>query len=229
MVRLPEIELDDRGFQELVSEARTRIAQRCPEWTEHNVSDPGHHAHRAVRLDDRDDDVPAQPRAGQDLRPPARAARRAAAPADAGARERALHAHRAADRADDDRGRRDRGRHGPHRLRGVRRLRGHREPHDRAAEPGGLRHPSRRPRARHPRRRRRGPPGRRRPRRLLRRPAARRRDPPRLRRVAVAPAASASTSTPTPRAAPASTRAARRCAGRWAPARRRPASSSGSA
>lgn len=41
MVRLPEIDLDDRGFQELVSEARTRIAQRCPEWTEHNVSDPG--------------------------------------------------------------------------------------------------------------------------------------------------------------------------------------------
>jgi predicted phage baseplate assembly protein len=41
MVRLPEIELDDRGFQELVSEARTRITQRCPEWTEHNVSDPG--------------------------------------------------------------------------------------------------------------------------------------------------------------------------------------------
>jgi predicted phage baseplate assembly protein len=41
MVRLPEIELDDRGFQELVSEARTRVAQRCPEWTEHNVSDPG--------------------------------------------------------------------------------------------------------------------------------------------------------------------------------------------
>ncbi|MDP2712862.1 MAG: putative baseplate assembly protein [Solirubrobacteraceae bacterium] len=41
MVRLPEIELDDRGFQELVSEARTRIAQHCPEWTEHNVSDPG--------------------------------------------------------------------------------------------------------------------------------------------------------------------------------------------
>jgi predicted phage baseplate assembly protein len=41
MVKLPEIELDDRGFQELVSEARTRIARRCPEWTEHNVSDPG--------------------------------------------------------------------------------------------------------------------------------------------------------------------------------------------
>ena len=41
MVRLPDIELDDRGFQELVSEARTRITRRCPEWTEHNVSDPG--------------------------------------------------------------------------------------------------------------------------------------------------------------------------------------------
>jgi predicted phage baseplate assembly protein len=41
MVRLPQIELDDRAFQELVSEARTRVAQRCPEWTEHNVSDPG--------------------------------------------------------------------------------------------------------------------------------------------------------------------------------------------
>jgi predicted phage baseplate assembly protein len=33
--------LDDRRFQELVSEARTRIALSCPEWTEHNVSDPG--------------------------------------------------------------------------------------------------------------------------------------------------------------------------------------------
>jgi predicted phage baseplate assembly protein len=40
-VRLPEIQLDDRRFQELVSEARTRISRACPEWTEHNVSDPG--------------------------------------------------------------------------------------------------------------------------------------------------------------------------------------------
>ena len=38
---LPEIVLDDRRFQELVSEARTRITATCPEWTEHNVSDPG--------------------------------------------------------------------------------------------------------------------------------------------------------------------------------------------
>jgi predicted phage baseplate assembly protein len=40
-MRLPQINLDDRTFQDLVNEARTRIAQRCPEWTEHNVSDPG--------------------------------------------------------------------------------------------------------------------------------------------------------------------------------------------
>jgi predicted phage baseplate assembly protein len=40
-VTLPQIRLDDRQFQELVSEARVRIAKTCPEWTEHNVSDPG--------------------------------------------------------------------------------------------------------------------------------------------------------------------------------------------
>src|SRR3954463_8493608 len=40
-VRLPEIQLDARRFQDLVSEARTRISRACPEWTEHNVSDPG--------------------------------------------------------------------------------------------------------------------------------------------------------------------------------------------
>ena len=40
-MRLPEIELDDRRFQDLVYEARRRISRSCPEWTEHNVSDPG--------------------------------------------------------------------------------------------------------------------------------------------------------------------------------------------
>jgi predicted phage baseplate assembly protein len=40
-VRLPEIQLDDRRFQDLVSEARLKISRACPEWTEHNVSDPG--------------------------------------------------------------------------------------------------------------------------------------------------------------------------------------------
>ena len=40
-MRLPEIQLDDRRVQELVNEARMRISRSCPEWTEHNVSDPG--------------------------------------------------------------------------------------------------------------------------------------------------------------------------------------------
>ncbi len=38
---LPQVQLDDRRFQDLVNEARMRIAHSCPEWTEHNVSDPG--------------------------------------------------------------------------------------------------------------------------------------------------------------------------------------------
>ncbi len=39
--RLPEIRLDDRTFTDLVDEARHRIVAVCPEWTEHNASDPG--------------------------------------------------------------------------------------------------------------------------------------------------------------------------------------------
>jgi predicted phage baseplate assembly protein len=38
---LPQIRLDDRRFQDLVNEARTRITRTSPEWTDHNVSDPG--------------------------------------------------------------------------------------------------------------------------------------------------------------------------------------------
>jgi predicted phage baseplate assembly protein len=38
---LQDIHLDDLRFQELVSEARTRIVRHSPDWTEHNVSDPG--------------------------------------------------------------------------------------------------------------------------------------------------------------------------------------------
>ncbi|HEX6390569.1 MAG TPA: putative baseplate assembly protein [Solirubrobacteraceae bacterium] len=33
--------LVDRDFQSLVDEARLRIGQHCPEWSDHNVSDPG--------------------------------------------------------------------------------------------------------------------------------------------------------------------------------------------
>src|SRR5215469_3186486 len=33
--------LDDRRFQDIVDEAKSRIPRYCPEWTDHNVSDPG--------------------------------------------------------------------------------------------------------------------------------------------------------------------------------------------
>ncbi|HKD97226.1 MAG TPA: putative baseplate assembly protein [Micromonosporaceae bacterium] len=38
---LPAPNLDDRRFQDLVDEAKRRVQQSCPEWTDHNVSDPG--------------------------------------------------------------------------------------------------------------------------------------------------------------------------------------------
>ena len=38
---LPSHPLDDRSFQDLVDEAKKRIPLYCPEWTDHNVSDPG--------------------------------------------------------------------------------------------------------------------------------------------------------------------------------------------
>ncbi len=38
---LPTPNLDDRRFQDLVDEAKRLVQQRCPEWTDHNVSDPG--------------------------------------------------------------------------------------------------------------------------------------------------------------------------------------------
>src|SRR5262245_51180145 len=33
--------VDPRTFQDLVDEAKRRIPQYCPDWTDHNVSDPG--------------------------------------------------------------------------------------------------------------------------------------------------------------------------------------------
>ncbi len=38
---LPVPNLDDRTFQDLVDEAKRLIPRYCPEWTDHNVSDPG--------------------------------------------------------------------------------------------------------------------------------------------------------------------------------------------
>ncbi len=38
---LPAPNLDDRRFQDLVDDAKRFVQERCPEWTDHNVSDPG--------------------------------------------------------------------------------------------------------------------------------------------------------------------------------------------
>lgn len=38
---LPEYNLDDRRFQDLVDECKRLIPKYCPEWTDHNLSDPG--------------------------------------------------------------------------------------------------------------------------------------------------------------------------------------------
>ncbi|HCX84486.1 MAG TPA: putative baseplate assembly protein [Micrococcales bacterium] len=38
---IPTPNLDDRRFQDLVDDAKRMVQQRCPEWTDHNVSDPG--------------------------------------------------------------------------------------------------------------------------------------------------------------------------------------------
>ena len=38
---LPVTNLDDRSFQDIVDEAKRLIPKYCPEWTNHNLSDPG--------------------------------------------------------------------------------------------------------------------------------------------------------------------------------------------
>lgn len=38
---LPAPRLDDRSFQDLVDDAKRYVQAQCPEWTDHNVSDPG--------------------------------------------------------------------------------------------------------------------------------------------------------------------------------------------
>lgn len=38
---LPVPNLDTRSFQDIVDESKRQIGLRCPEWTDHNVSDPG--------------------------------------------------------------------------------------------------------------------------------------------------------------------------------------------
>jgi predicted phage baseplate assembly protein len=41
MMSLQVLNLDDRTFQDIVSEARSKIPLYCPKWTDYNLSDPG--------------------------------------------------------------------------------------------------------------------------------------------------------------------------------------------
>ena len=186
-MRLPEIQLDDRRFQDLVSEARTRIARACPEWTEHNVSDPGitlielfawmteMTIYRLNRVPDKLH-VALLDLLGIRLDGPARRDH-----------EPALPAGGQADRIDPDRGRQHRGRHAADRARRVGDLPGRRRFHDPGDGARGLRAAA--PRAgqgRRPRRRRGAPAGVR-PARLRLPAAGRRRALPRLRGAAGPP------------------------------------------
>ena len=184
-VRLPEIQLDDRRFQDLVNEARTRIARSCPEWTEHNVSDPGitlielfawmteMTIYRLNRVPDKLH-VALLDLLGIRLGRPSAATTEPALPA--GGR---------AERADPHPRRRDRGRHAAHRARRVDHLPDRRGLHDPVDDARGLRARSASGSAQERRRRRRrGAPAGLGPARLRHPAAGRRRALPRLRRRA---------------------------------------------
>ena len=81
---LPVPNLDDRRFQDLVDDAKRLVQRRCPEWTDHNVSDPGVTLIETFAVHDRPAPVPAQPGTGPQLHQVPGADRRAAVPADRG-------------------------------------------------------------------------------------------------------------------------------------------------
>ena len=180
-----EIELDDRRFQDLVSEARLRIIARVPGVDRAQRLRPRHHADRAVRVDDRDDDLPAQPRAGQAPRRRCSSCSGSASTARAPrTREPALPARRAGRPSRSlIPGGDDRGRHAAHgdATESVD-LPGRRGLHDPAARPAAYVRPARRPGQGRRRRRRRRPSPQGADQLAVRRPAAgRRRAVPRLR------------------------------------------------
>ena len=65
---LPVPNLDDRRFQDLVDDAKRLVQQRCPEWTDHNVSDPGVTLIELFAWMTDQLRLPAEPRAGPALR-----------------------------------------------------------------------------------------------------------------------------------------------------------------
>ena len=79
-VSIPQIELDDRRFQEPRQRGPHARRPGLPGVDRAQRLRPRHHADRAVRLDDRDARLPPQPRAGQAPPRAARAARRSRSP-----------------------------------------------------------------------------------------------------------------------------------------------------
>ena len=136
---LPTPNLDDRRFQDLVDDAKRLVQQRCPEWTDHNVSDPGvtlieafaqmvdQLIYRLNRVPDRHY-VKFLDLLGVQLFPPTAAS----------GHRHLLAVGIAADRR--GRARRDRGGHGAHGHRGAGRLRHPRGAPDRAVRAALRRH-----------------------------------------------------------------------------------------
>ena len=81
---LPSPDLDDRTFQDIVDEAKRLIPEYCPDVDEPQPVRPRRRAHRAVRVDDRDGAVPAQPGARPAVRQVPRPGRHRAVPAQPG-------------------------------------------------------------------------------------------------------------------------------------------------
>ena len=65
--RIPDIDLDDRRWQDLVDEALALRTNYAHQWTDQQPQRHRHHAGGAVRLAGRGRDLPAQPGAGQEL------------------------------------------------------------------------------------------------------------------------------------------------------------------
>ena len=148
----------------------------------------GHHADRAVRVDDRDARLPAQPRAGQAPPLAARAARDPGRRAGRRHDRAALPARRPGRRAGRDPGGDDRGGHDPHRQRRVDRVPDELRLHHPAGASDGLRRRARRRTQERRRRGRRGAAEGRRPARLRAAAEGRQRALPRLRHLARAAA-----------------------------------------
>ena len=75
IMALPVPNLDDRRFQDLVDDAKRLVQQRCPEWSDHNVSDPGVTLIELFAWMTDQVALPPQPRPGPQLRQVPRAHR----------------------------------------------------------------------------------------------------------------------------------------------------------